>query len=267
MQNQLYRHLLDVKDGRNFRELGGYRTNSGRKIKTHKLIRSGHLADLTKSDERYLAGYGLKYDVDLRTSYEREHQPDKVWSGLNYFADPVFDEDLTDSTMSISDMARAGGENASWGFKRMLSAYENMATGQNASKAYRHLFELLLQNEKDHEAVLFHCTAGKDRTGFGAILILSALGVPMKTIERDYLFTNEVVADFVKEKLAREQAKGAGPDLLNTFRDLQTVKPAYFKHLFKTINASYGSINAYLHQQIGLSSSDLLDLRAIYLEY
>ena len=53
---------------------------------------------------------------------------------------------------------------------------------------------------------------------------------------------------------------------MNTFRDLQTVKPAYFKHLFKTINASYGSINSYLHQQIGLSSSDLLDLRAIYLE-
>lgn len=204
----LKQQLLDVKGGRNFRELGGYQTVSGKKIKMHKLIRSGHLADLLKEDQEYLRRYGLKYDIDLRTSFERNKQPDRKISGVEYFADPVFDEDLTNSTMSISDMARES-QDPGWGYQRMLWAYKNMATGKNANKAYQHLFEVLLANEKDSESVLFHCTAGKDRTGFGAILILTALGVPMKTIEKDYLFTNEVIKDFVSQLLAKEKAAGA----------------------------------------------------------
>ncbi|MFZ8272491.1 tyrosine-protein phosphatase, partial [Staphylococcus aureus] len=91
-------------------------------------------------------------------------------------------------------------------------------------------------------------------------------GVPMKTIEKDYLFTNEVIKDFVSQLLAKEKAAGADDSLLATFRDLQTVQPAYFKYLLDVINRDYGSINAYLHQQIGLSNADLLDLRTIYLE-
>lgn len=261
----LKRQLLAVKGGRNFRELGGYQTVSGKKIKMHKLIRSGHLADLLKEDQEYLRRYGLKYDIDLRTSFERNKQPDRKIAGVEYFADPVFDEDLTNSTMSISDMARESRD-PGWGYQRMLWAYKNMATGKNANKAYQHLFEVLLANEKDGESVLFHCTAGKDRTGFGAILILTALGVPMKTIEKDYLFTNEVIKDFVSQLLAKEKAAGADDSLLATFRDLQTVQPAYFKYLLDVINRDYGSINAYLHQQIGLSNADLLDLRTIYLE-
>lgn len=263
---QLNQHLLKIQGGRNFRELGGYKTISGKTVKKHKLIRSGHLSDLTKEDREYLEKYGLKYDVDLRTSFERSKQPDQKLAGVSYFADPVFDEDLTDSTMSISDMARQSAKDGNWGYQRMLWAYQNMATGKNANQAYRHLFELLLGNEKEGESVLFHCTAGKDRTGFGAILILSALGVPMATIERDYLYTNQAVKDFVDQLLAKEEAKGANENLLKTFHDLQTVQPAYFNYLFKTINQQYGSINAYLHQQIGLSNKDLLDLREIYLE-
>lgn len=162
----LKQQLLDVKGGRNFRELGGYQTVSGKKIKMHKLIRSGHLADLLKEDQEYLRRYGLKYDIDLRTSFERNKQPDRKIAGVEYFADPVFDEDLTNSTMSISDMARES-QDPGWGYQRMLWAYKNMATGKNANKAYQHLFEVLLANEKDGESVLFHCTAGKDRTVSG----------------------------------------------------------------------------------------------------
>ena len=134
---------------------------------------------------------------------------------------------------------------------------------KNANKAYQHLFEVLLANEKMASVLSF---GWEDRTGFGAILILTALGVPMKTIEKDYLFTNEVIKDFVSQLLAKEKAAGADDSLLATFRDLQTVQPDYFKYLLNVINRDYGSINAYLHQQIGLSNADLLDLRTIYLE-
>ena len=79
----------------------------------------------------------------------------------------------------------------------MFFAYEDMINGQTAQKAYRKFFDLLLTNDKDKNALLFHCTAGKDRTGFGALLILSALGVPFTTIRYDYTLTNITTKSFV----------------------------------------------------------------------
>ena len=68
METNFSNKLINITNGRNFRELGGYETISGKKIKFHKILRSGHLADLSEDDRSYLTNYGVKYDIDFRST-------------------------------------------------------------------------------------------------------------------------------------------------------------------------------------------------------
>ena len=74
MTKKLTNQLIGVTSGRNFRELGGYETLSGKKIKMHKLLRTGNLADLSPFDKQFLTDYGAKYDVDFRSKEEVDIQ-------------------------------------------------------------------------------------------------------------------------------------------------------------------------------------------------
>ena len=106
MTKKLTNQLIGVTSGRNFRELGGYETMSGKKIKMHKLLRTGNLADLSPFDKQFLTDYGVKYDVDFRSKQEVDNQPDRVPDGVEYIYDPVFSEDLTNSSKSLNDLIK-----------------------------------------------------------------------------------------------------------------------------------------------------------------
>lgn len=263
---KLKNQLIDITSGRNFRELGGYRTLSGKTIKYHKLLRTAMLATLNDKDLKFLTNYSVKYDIDFRSTEEVQKHPDRVPMSAKYIFDPVFSEDLTNSSRSLGDLQTAAKNNANYGFDHMLFAYEDMSESQSARKAYRKFFDYLLENEKPNETLLFHCTAGKDRTGFAAILLLTALGVPMPIIKKDYLLTNITTKDFVDNMIAKEKERGSNDNILQTIRDIQTVHPEYFDHAIKVINDNYGSVNNYLREVMHLTSADIMDLRRIYLE-
>lgn len=263
---KLKNQLLGVTSGRNFRELGGYETLSGKRIKFHKLLRTGHLADLSEADQAFLADYGVKYIVDFRSSEEVTRQPDRVPEGATYEFDPVFSEDLTNSSKSIDRLDELSQNDAQFGFDHMLIAYEDMISSESARNAYRKLFATMLANSAENEALIFHCTAGKDRTGFGALLALTALGVPLATIREDYLLTRITTKDFVEHLIEKERQAGKNENTLKSIYDIQTVYPEYLDHAIKVINDSYGSVNDYLREIMHLSSGDLMDLRRIYLE-
>lgn len=93
--------LIGIQNGRNFRELGGYKTVSGQTIKYNKLLRTGNLADLSSSDLELLQNHGVKYDVDFRTEKEKNDHPDRVPEGAKYVFDPVFSDDLTNASKGI----------------------------------------------------------------------------------------------------------------------------------------------------------------------
>lgn len=266
MKAELSGQLLGITSGRNFRELGGYQTLSGKTIKKHKLLRTGNLADLSPFDLDFLSDYGVKYVIDFRSEEEVDRQPDRVPHGAKYIYDPVFSKDLTNASKSIGELEKQNDLSADFGFNHMLSAYEDMVESEHAHKAYRKFFQILLQNTAPDQAVIFHCTAGKDRTGFGALLILTALGVPLQTIRRDYLFTNEVIKDFVAGMIKRAKDKGNNQNVITSLHDIQSVQPAYIDHTLKILNDQYGSINNYLRQVINLSASDFMQLRRIYLK-
>lgn len=258
--------LIGVTSGRNFRELGGYETVTGQKIKYNKLLRTGNLADLAPQDVIFLQDYGVKYDIDFRTEQEKDEHPDIVPEGAHYEFDPVFGEDLTNASKGIFTLEKAAEKDPEFGFKHMFVAYEDMINGQTAQKAYRRFFEYLLANDHDHEVLLFHCTAGKDRTGFAAMLVLSALGVPMTTIKHDYLLTNITTKDFVNDMLQQARDHGSSSRVLQAINDVQSVYPEYLDHAIHVINTEYGSINDYLKNVMNLSMNDIMDLRRIYLK-
>ena len=266
LTKKLTNQLIGITSGRNFRELGGYETMSGKKIKMHKLLRTGNLADLSPFDKQFLTDYGVKYDIDFRSKEEVDNQPDRVPDGVEYIYDPVFSEDLTNSSKSLNDLNKQAHDDADFGFNHMHYAYEDMIESESAQNAYRKFFEVLLKNDVDGESAIFHCTAGKDRTGFGALLALSALGVPYSTIKKDYLLTNITTKDFVDSMIEHARQNGRNENVLQSIRDIQSVRPEYLVHAVKVLNDEYGSINDYLRDVMKLSSGDIMQLRDIYLE-
>lgn len=239
---------------------------SGKKIKMHKLLRTGNLADLSPFDKQFLTDYGVKYDVDFRSKQEVDNQPDRVPDGVEYIYDPVFSEDLTNSSKSLNDLNKQAHDDADFGFNHMHYAYEDMIESESAQNAYRKFFDVLLKNTVDGESVIFHCTAGKDRTGFGALLALSALGVPFSTIKKDYLLTNITTKDFVDSMIEHARQNGRNENVLQSIRDIQSVRAEYLDHAVKVLNDEYGSINDYLRDVMKLSSADIMELRDVYLE-
>ena len=238
MANQ---RLLPIKNGYNFRDLGGYPTADGHQIKWHRLIRTGSLAHLDQNDLTVLDNIPISLDIDLRAPDEVKKDPDRVPSQAKYYHLPVFEADETDASHSDEEIA-AQMQQPGNGYHHMIDVYHRMTTAASAKQAYQKLFNLLLNNERG--ALLFHCTAGKDRTGMAAYLILSALGVEQKIIMEDYLLTNTVTN--------RAALASVAPDYLNT--------------AIKNITQTYGNINQYLNNYLDITPTEIKDLRKLYLD-
>lgn len=259
--------ILKVTGGLNFRELGGYPTVDGHTVKWHKLVRTAGLDKLTAEDQDNLAHYGVVTDVDFRSKDERTQSPDKVPTGATYRFLPVFpDGDETDASASQADLERRFSSDATAGYEHMLDVYRNMVTLETAQHAYHDFLATLLANDQPDPAVLFHCTAGKDRTGIGAFLALSALGVDPQVIRHDYLLTNENVVPVVDKMLKQAQDAGKGDAFVANIRALSTVSPDYFDTAMKVINTQYGGAQDYLRDVLGISHKEIETLKEIYLD-
>ena len=261
------KRLLNIKDGHNFRDLGGYQAADGRTTKWRQLLRTGSLTNLSDNDLATLAQIPVTQDMDLRGQAEVQQMPDRVPSTATYYHLPVFAEDETDASHSNEEIAKRMQEVVN-GYRHMLTVYSRMVTIPSAKQAFRQLFDRLLANPNG--ATIFHCTAGKDRTGMAAFLILSALGVPRDTILKDYLLTNEVTADFRERWLAQMKAQmpqtAATETLINNRRELASVNADYLNTAVTAIDNQYGDVQHYLNDYLGLSDDELHQLRDRYLE-
>ena len=258
--------LLQVTGGLNFRELGGYPTIDGHTVKWHKLVRSAGLANLTAADQDFLGDYGIVADVDFRSEVERDQAPDRLPTGAAYHFLPVFpDGDQTDASASRADLERRFSQDPQAGYQHMLDVYRNMVTLKSSQAAYRQFFQVLLTATEDHQAVLFHCTAGKDRTGIGAFLALSALGVDPQVIRKDYLATNTYIQPKTDEMVQRAQDDHQSDAFVANIRALGTVNPDYFDTATGIINTQYGGVQDYLRDVLGLTVKQLDQLKKTYL--
>src|SRR5262245_45951065 len=195
------RHL-NLAGASNFRDLGGYPARDGKHIRWRQLFRSNHLGALTEDDIVVLRELGLKSAFDLRGAEERLPTLCR-YDGITVHSLPI--EPVTMAV--LRDLLAAGkpvgGEETA---EIMRDSYRNYVRHNTAS--FKALFAHLLD---DTAPLVFHCTAGKDRTGFAAALILKALGVADDVVVEDYMLTN---------RFYRRTEAGLSSDLPQAVRDV-----------------------------------------------
>lgn len=265
--------LLALNEGINFRELGGYETIDHHHIKWHKLLRSGELHFLTQTDINNLVAYGLRYDVDLRSDSEINAMHDPYIPNCTYVQASVFPFDCDKNTAIWHKFREYLREyrQASEHHTHLTSldeTYIKMVTDEHALKAYRKLFTTLLANTKENSALVFHCTAGKDRTGVGAILIEEALGLPLATIKDDYLLTNVIISNTLDDinKLREEVNDDHNIGSLVNQLNNESIGQLTFDIITQTILDSWHTWQNYFEDALHLNQNDLNDLKKIYLQ-
>jgi len=237
----------------NFRDIGGYPTKDGKHVKWGKIYRSAALNKLTDADLQKLQGLSLAYVADFRGPYEVKAAPDRLPAGATRISLPAGSENIGDSNYMKNMMKQMNRDSSLINFYSITIPFKDR---------YKPVFDELLALNKD-SALLFHCTAGKDRTGIGAALILYALGVDEKTIMQDYLATNYYRAA-ENEKAIAGMVKGYGMNEA-TARNMMAAKETYLDATFGSIKSQYGSIDYYLEKEMGLDKKNLKKLRQLYL--
>jgi protein-tyrosine phosphatase len=238
----------------NFRDLGGYATKDGKHVKWGKIYRSAALNHLTDSDISKLEGLSLSRVADFRGPYEVKIAEDRLPANVNRISLPAGSENIGDSNYMKQMIRQMKNDSSLIGFYSDLTPFKDR---------YQPVFKELLTISPD-SAFLFHCTAGKDRTGIAAALILYALGVDEHTIMEDYLATN-YYRRAENDKAVGMMVKAYGLDEV-TARKMMGAKPEYLQATFTAIKTQYGSMNNYLEKGLGLTKSDLSQLKKAYLD-
>jgi len=236
----------------NFRDIGGYKTKDGKKIKLGLLYRSAALNTLTDADLAKLEALHIKYDFDFRGPYEVKTAPDKIPTGTTRISLPAGSENVGDSTYMKNMAKYMKSDSFLISFYTVLTPFKDR---------YTPLFDSLLSN-KTASPILFHCTAGKDRTGIAAALILYALGVDENTIYEDYEATNYYRRNENAKAIA-QMTKYYGLDE-KTATNLMGAKKEYIQATFATIKAQYGTMDHYLEKVLGLTKSKIATLKKYY---
>ena len=247
------RHVV-LQGAANFRDLGGYETKDGHHVKWGELYRSADISKLTPEDLVILKNKKITYDVDLRGIQESAQAPDKFNPGTDYILCPAGSNNMGSM---FKGMAAVKGEKG--GDSLIMAYYSNI---DSLALRYRPFFDKLLDVPTD-QALVFHCTAGKDRTGIAAALMLYTLGVPYETIIRDYEATNyyrraennKATSQMAKYHIDEQVAKS-----------MMAAKKEYLDTTFNEIKKQYGSIDIYLRDQIGLDNEKIAILKKKFLE-
>ena len=253
---------LDFAGGTNFRELGGYEADEGKHIKWGQIWRGIPTCKLTgEADRAKLDALGLRLILDLRSVEEAKKEPDYVPDGARLVQIcGLCAEDGHEIAFAPGDIDRLMAS-APEGYDVPRVMYRRMLTG---NKAFKELFRAL---EAGETPILFHCSAGKDRTGVAAMLILLALGASDETICADYAQTNvcrRAEIEAVMQEHADEIA--ADPSCRNHYYRMAGVEPELAPFVLDTIRSQFGSAENYLEAEYGLTPARLMRLRRMYLE-
>lgn len=268
---ELSNQSINLKGVSNARQIGGYYTSSGKKIKQDVLLRSGALSKATEEDIISLKDkYKLKKIIDLRTTAEISKAPDCKVDGAESVHIKVMSEDANDKNNAVTGIyiqSKDPSESLLQMYRQGVlneNMYSNMLKSEDAINGFKSFFDELIKNEDG--SVLWHCTGGKDRAGMATVLIMTALGVDQKTIIEDFALTNEAN----KKSIAymRENAKKYTSDEkeLDGVATLVGVAPEYMEKAFEYAQSEYGSMLRYIQEKLGVTDKQIRTLRKMYLE-
>jgi protein-tyrosine phosphatase len=238
----------------NFRDLGGYPAAGGKHVKWGHIYRSADISKLTDADLQALQSRHVALVCDLRGPQEYAQAPDRLPAGAKRIELPAGSEKIDPRLLS-------SGSKTINRDSLMRAVYTN--TSFFPAK-YKPMFDELLALD-GRQALLFHCSAGKDRTGIGAALVLSALGVDRQTILKDYAATDVYWQVGREQSLQRMAQAGMSAQAVDAVRPMMAANPAYLAGTFAAIDKQYGSMDKYLASQMDLTPKKLAALRAKYL--
>ena len=263
--------VLPLEGGRNFRDLGGYKTTDGRRVKWGRLYRSGSMAYLTANDYDYLSSLGVSVICDFRSRDERASGPTNWAAGDIDFVtwDYSFEEALA-PLRGLFALDVVTEESARDVMRALVSDLPTL----HADK-YAKMFDRLAAGDAP---LAFHCSAGKDRTGAAAALLLTVLGVPRETIYEDYLLSNSLIdhkAIFPQdEKSGSDHAAGedaSDPRALfealppEVSQALANVDQSYLEAMFAEMEAKHGSVAAFITEELEVTEAEKAAIREAFL--
>jgi protein-tyrosine phosphatase len=254
---------LPLEHASNARDLGGYATVDGRKVKWGMLFRSGSLAELDPADVAVVADLGLSRVTDFRSESEREQAADRLPE-----QNPAIDYRVVNVNNPVLDVKALGqkvyaGQLTDAELRSLLDRSSYIDDPQ-----LRHAWGNWLRGLAEPGALpqLFHCTAGKDRTGFAAALVLMTLGVEREQVMEDFLLSNYYLADRIEsgvEKISQYSSSPLDEDLL---AQVLGVSSASLEGAITAMEARYGSVEDYIESGLGVDKATQQRLRDLLLE-
>ena len=239
MNQQQQRHI-NLQGAYNFRDMGGYAAQEGKKTKWNTIYRADDLSRLSEADVEILKSFKIKTIIDFRSYEEAANSPDrKPATVTKVFNIPIVFGSMDSLVKSIETI----------GEKLMMQI--NSAAIEEAQAQYKEFFKII--SDPSNLPLVFHCAGGKDRTGIASALFLSSLGVDRETIYKDYLLSAELIHKKYSGMIE------LNPKLAPGF----TVKKEYLKAAFDTMENKYGGVEKYLVNNLGV---DIKLLKSIYTE-
>ncbi len=250
-----------MKSLTNFRDLGGLCAANGQTVAPCRLLRCGEPVNVCEADKAALTQqYCLRNIVDLRSVQEAQASPDDTFTNVQYHHIDILanDENTTasrDALLSEEALAQTG--------PYMQHLYQHMVEDDTASAGYRRFIDILLAQTEG--AALFHCFAGKDRTGLAAAIILTILGVSREDIFADYLQSNEQRRACNALMLEQARAAGLSEKALEALGVALGVQAEYLEASYAAAEKKYGSFAAYIENGVGVTPSEQARLQELYL--
>ncbi|MGM0125612.1 protein-tyrosine phosphatase [Enterococcus sp. AZ194] len=268
---------LPVEGMNNFRDMGGYEGKDGKHVKWGVLYRSDQPGNATEKGLDYLNSLGLQTIIDYRSSEEMAKYPSPIFpeNTRTYHLDPNAhtaelsaqfqsskEEEDVNLIASITEQQKKGALVDRYDI--VMEQYHNFVTKGQSKQAFREMLKIIAQ--PGASAIDQHCRGGKDRTGFGAMLVLGLLGVSKADIIADYMLT-------YSNRLARNEAKMANyrnitqdESILNYLYSLIETRPEFIEASYERIIQEYETIEEYVKQELSVTPEEIAQIQAFYLE-
>jgi protein-tyrosine phosphatase len=249
----------------NLRDLGGYVTSDGLVVREKLLYRSNQLSRISPDDLKKIADLGLKNDYDLRTALEREPAPDELPPGVNnVWVNVLADSDQSGPAQIMKLLQNPKEANVVLGNGKAEAlfekSYRDFVSLPSARKEFGRLFVDL--GKQGNLPALFHCTTGKDRTGWAAAALLSLLGVSEDVIFQDYLRSNDYILPAYQKMIDAFTAPGGDPAITTAILGVQA---KYLKASFDEMKSKYGTIEDYFSAALKIDAAGQKALRDRFL--
>ncbi len=240
--------VLPLTGTSNFRDLGGYVGDAGRTVRWRKIFRSDHLGALTPDDIGTLSALGLARVCDFRGPQERAEQVCAM-PGVTVHSLAI----EPSVVQGMKDLMDDGRHLTPQDTVRLMEQTYHEFVHRNAEQ-YAELFALLLQSDAP---LVFHCTAGKDRTGFAAAMVLLALGVPRPEVMQDYLLTN------THYRMPQPVDSLLSPEVRQV---LWRVQEGFLDAALEAVDTDFGGVRQYLARQLHVGAAEQKRLEQLYLQ-